>query len=75
MLSKVPVKVYVWTPAQPSYMIYLFAPQDRGGDGNLRTQIADEAAISGKSLVDAACEVRKTTYIIKLSLTFRTLPS
>ena len=59
MLSKVPVKVYVWTPAQPSYMIYLFAPQDRGGDANSRTEIADEAARGGKSLMDVACEVRK----------------
>ena len=74
-LSKVSVKVYAWTPAQLSYMIYLFAPQDRGGDGNLRTQIADEASRSGKSLVDVACEVRKTPLMIKLSLTFRTLPS
>ena len=61
-LSKVPVKVYAWTPAQLSYMIYLFAPQDRGGDGNLRTQIANEAARSGKSLVDVACEVNNTPF-------------
>ena len=74
-LSKVPVKVYAWTPAQLSYMIYLFAPQDRGGDGNLRTQIADEAARSGKSLVDVACEVRNASFMIEVDLIFRMISS
>lgn len=62
-LSHKPVKVLAWMACQASFLIYPFAPVNRGGRGDFCPKVMAEVARTGRPLEQVAEEVRKLSRI------------
>ncbi|CAL1707824.1 unnamed protein product [Somion occarium] len=67
-LSKKHVKVLAWMACQASFLLYPFAPVNRGGRGDYRPKVMAEVARTGRSIEEVADEVlfQSTKDIIRI---------
>ena len=56
-ISKRPIKVYAWMPAQAAFLIDPYAPGKWGGQGDLYAKVEEEVTKSGKSAEEVVYEV------------------